>query len=98
MRSSSRTQADWEVYRVARRHAQHVYVEAEQAFDEQSRKLLVNAPSPRKWRSTVKTAVFGASPSLPLLVDRGGRLVWSAIEKAPLLSVHFDAKQSRNSF
>ena len=43
---------------VARRHAQHVYVEAEQAFDEQSRALLANVISPRKWWSTVKTAVL----------------------------------------
>ena len=46
----------------------------------------------------MKTAVFGASPSLPRLVDRGGRLVWSAEEKASLFSAHFDAKQWRDSF
>ena len=30
---------------------------------------------------TVKTALFGASSSLPPLVDRRGKLVWSADEK-----------------
>ena len=44
MWSSGKTQADWEVYWVARRHAQHVYVKAEQAFDERSRALLAIEP------------------------------------------------------
>ena len=48
MLSSGKTQADWEVYRVARCRAQHVDVEAEKAFDERSRALLADAPSPRK--------------------------------------------------
>ena len=46
----------------------------------------------------MKTVVFGANPSLPPLVDRGGRLVWLAEEKASLFSAHFDAKQCRGSF
>ena len=33
----------------------------------------MNAPNLRKWWSTIKTAVFGASSSLPLMVDRRGR-------------------------
>ena len=53
--------------------------------------LLTNTPNPRKWRSTVKTAVFGASFSLPPLLDEGGKLVWSASEKAVLFSAHLDA-------
>ena len=32
------------------------------------------------------------------LADRGGRLVWSADEKASWFSAHFDAKQYRYSF
>ena len=43
-------------------------------------------------------AIFGESSSLLLLVDRGGRLVWSAEEKASLSSAHFDTKQCRDSF
>ena len=50
------------------------------------------------WWSTVKTAVFGTSSNLPSLVDRGGKLVWSADEKASLFSAHFDAKQCRDGF
>ena len=96
--SSSKTQADWKACRVARRHAQQVYVEAEQAFDGRSRALLANASSPWKWWSTVKTAVFDASPRLAPKWDRRGRLVLSAEEKASLFSAHFDAKQCRDCF
>ena len=94
----NRTQANWGEYVVTRRHPQHVYVEAEQAFNERSRALLTNVPNPRKWWSTVKTEVYCASSSLTPLVERRGRLVWSADEKASLFSTHFDAKQYRDSF
>ena len=58
------------------RHAQHVNVEAKRAFNERSRALLMNAPNPRNWWSTVKIAVFGASSSLPPLVDTEGKLIF----------------------
>ena len=38
----------------------------------------------------MKTAIFGANFSLPLLVEKGGRLALSADKKASLYSVHFD--------
>ena len=53
----SRIQADWEGYMVARRQAQHVFVEAEQALNERSRVLLMNAQSPRKWWATDKVGL-----------------------------------------
>ena len=96
--SRSRSQADWEEHWVVRRHAQHVYVETERAFNEWSRVLLINAPNPRKWWSTVKTAVVGANSRLPPLLDKESRLVWSVDEKASLFSAHFEAKQCRDSF
>ena len=55
--SCRRTQADWEEYMVARRHAQRMYVKAKRAFNERSKALLTNAPNLRKWWSTVKTAI-----------------------------------------
>ena len=58
---------------------------------------MIDAPNPRKWCSTVKRAVFGASSSLPSLVSRRGRLIWSAAAKASLISAHFDAKHCRDS-
>ena len=56
-----------------------------------------NAPNSRKWY-TMKTTVFGASSSLPPLIDKGGKLVWSAEEKASLFLAHVDAKQCRDRF
>ena len=57
----------------------------------------MNALSPHKWLSTLKSAVFGLSLSLLLLVCGGGGLVCESVGKADLLSDHFDGKQSRES-
>ena len=54
-------------------------------------------PPPYKWWSTLKSAVFGSSSSLPPLVGPGGGLVCESVGKADLLSDHFDSKQSRES-
>ena len=50
-----------------------------------------------KWWSTLKSAVFGSSSSLPPLVSEGGGLVCKSVGKADLLSDHFDRKQSREA-
>ena len=47
--------------------------------------------------STLKSAVFGLSSSLPPLVGGGGGLVCESVGKADMLSDHFDGKQSRES-
>ena len=57
--------------------------------------ILLNAQSPHKWWSTLKSAVFGLSSSLPPLVGGGGGLVCESVGKADLRSDHFDGKQSR---
>ena len=64
VRSRSKTQADWEEYRVARRRDQLFYEDDERAFTERSKSILMNASNPRKEWSIVKTEVFGASSSL----------------------------------
>ena len=96
MCSRSKTKAELEAYKVVRRHTQHVYENAERAFTELSKSLLTNEPNTLKWLSTVKTAVFGNSSSLPPLIDREGKLIGSADEKASLFSLHLDAKQCRD--
>ena len=58
----------------------------------------MNAQSPHKWWSTLKSAVFGLTSSLPPLVGGGGGLVCELVGKADLLSDHFDGKQSREFF
>ena len=57
----------------------------------------MNAQSPQKWRSTLKSAVFGLSSSLPPLGGGGGELVCESVGKADLLADHFDGKQSRET-
>ena len=47
--------------------------------------------------STLKSAVFGSSSSLPPLVGEGGGLVCESVGKADLLSVNFDSKQFREA-
>ena len=57
----------------------------------------MNTHSHRKRWSTLKSAVFGLSSSLPPLVGGGGGLVCESVGKPDLLSDHFDGKQSRES-
>ena len=57
----------------------------------------MNVQSLHKWWSTLKSAVFGTSSSLPSLVSEGGELFCEAIGKADLLSDYFDSKQSREA-
>ena len=56
----------------------------------------MNAQSPHKWWSILKSAVLGLSSLLPPLVGGGGGLVCESVGKAHLLSDHFD-EQSRES-
>ena len=59
--------------------------------------ILMNVQSPHKWWSTLKSAVFGTSSSLPPLVSEGGGLVCESVGHADLLLDHFDRKQSREA-
>ena len=49
--------------------------EAKRQLSSRNRNILMNAQSPHKWWSTLKSAVFGLSLSLPSLVGGGGGLV-----------------------
>ena len=55
----------------------------------------MNVQSPHKCWST-KSAMFGTSSPLPLLVSEGGGLVCEFVGKADL-SDHFDSNQSREA-
>ena len=57
----------------------------------------MNVQTPHKCWSTLKSAVFGSSSSLPPLVSEGGGLVCESVGKADLLSDYFDSKQSREA-
>ena len=73
------------------------YSEAKRQFCDRNRAVLMNVLSPHKWWSTLKSAVFGTSSSLPPLVSEGGGLVCESVGKADLLSDRFDSKQSREA-
>ena len=73
------------------------YSEAKRQFSDRNRYVLMNVQSPHKWWSTLKSAVFGSSSSLPPLISEGGGLVCMSVGKADLLSDHFDSKQSREA-
>ena len=74
--------------------ANETYSEAKSQFTDRKRDVLLNVQSPHKWWSTLRSAVFGSSSSLPPLVSEGGGLVCESVGKAGLLGDHFDSKQS----
>ena len=58
--------------------ANETYSESKRQFSDRNRDVL-------KWWSTLKSAVFGSSSSLPPLVIEGGGLVCELVGKADLL-------------
>ena len=89
-----RSRVNWEEFDRSQVRANKTYSEAKRQFSDRNRDVLMNVQSPHKWFSTLKSAVFGSSSALPLLVSEGGGLVCESIGKADLLSDHFDSKQS----
>ena len=70
--------------------ANEIYSEATRQFSARNRDVLMHAQSPHMWWSTLKSAVFGLSSSLPPLVGGGGGLVCELVSKADRLSDNFD--------
>ena len=70
-----RSRVNWEEFVHCQVRANETYSEAKHQFSARNRDVLMNAQSPHKWWSTLKSAVFGLSSSLPPLVDGGGGLV-----------------------
>ena len=71
--------------------ANETYSEAKRQFSDRNRDVPVYVQSLHKWWSTLKSAVFGSSSSLPPLVSEGGGLVCESVGKADLLADHFDS-------
>ena len=80
-----RSRVNWEEFVRCQVRANETYWEA--------RDVLMSVQSPHKWRSTLKSVVFGSSSSLPQLISEGGGLVCESVGKADLLN-HFDSNQS----
>ena len=64
--------------------ANETYSEAKRQFSDRNRDVLMNVQSPHKWWSTLKSAVFGLSLSLPPLTSEGGGLMCESVGKAVL--------------
>ena len=92
-----RSQVNWEEFVCCQVRANETNSEAKRQFSDRNRTVLLNVHSPHKWWSTLKSAVFGTSSSLPPLVSEGGGLVCEYVGKADLLSYYFDSKQSREA-
>ena len=54
----------------------------------------MNIHSHQKWWSTLKSAVYGSSSSLPPLVSEGGGRVCESVGKDDLMCDHFDSNPS----
>ena len=92
-----RSRVNWEEFVHCKVRANETYQEANRQFSARNGDVHTNTQSPHKWWSTLKSAVFGLSSSLPPLVGGGGGLVCESVGKADLLSDHFDGKQSSES-
>ena len=73
------------------------YSEANLRFSVRNRDVLMNAQSPHKWWSILKSAVLALSSSLLPFLGVGSGLVCESVGKAVILSDHFDTKQFRKS-
>ena len=75
---------NWEEFVHYQVRANETYSEDKRQFSDRNRDVLMNVQSPLKWLSTLKSAVFSFSSSLPPLVRVGGGLVCESVGKADL--------------
>ena len=75
--TSDRSRVNWEEFVRCQVRANETYSDKIQ-FSVRNRDVLMNALSPHKWWSTLKSAVFGVSSSLPPFVGEGGCACWCA--------------------
>ena len=69
------SRVNWEEFVRCQVRANETYSEDKRQFSDRNRDILMNVQSPHEWWSTLKSAVFGSSSSLPPLVSGGGGLV-----------------------
>ena len=60
-----RSRVNWEEFVRCQVIANETYSEAKRQFSARNRDVLINAQPPHKWWSTLRSAVFGLSSSLP---------------------------------
>ena len=76
-----RSLVNWEEFVHCQVRANETYSEAKHQFSVRNIDVLMNVQSPHNWWSTLKSAVFGSSSSLPPLVGPGGGLVCESVGK-----------------
>ena len=74
-----RSRVNWEEFVRYQVRANETYSEAKRQFMDRNRDVPMNVQSPHKWWSTLKSALFDSSSSLPQLVSEGGRLVCESV-------------------
>ena len=92
-----RSRVNWEEFVGCQATANDTCSEVKPQFSVRNKGVLMNAKSPHKWWSTLKSAVFGFSSSLHPLVGGVGGLVCELVGNADLLLNHFDSKHSMES-
>ena len=80
--TSDGCRVNWEEFVHYQVRANETYLQAKSQFSDRNRDVLMNVQSPHKWWSTLKSAVFGSSSSLPPLVSEGGGQVCESVGKA----------------
>ena len=61
------SRVNWEQFVRCQMRANETYSEAKRQFSDRNRDVLMNVQSPHKWWSTLMSAVFGSSSTLPPL-------------------------------
>ena len=75
------SRVNWEEFVRCQVRANETYLEAKRQFSDRNNDVFMKVQSPHKWWSTLKSAVFGSSSSLPPLVSEGGGLVCEPVGK-----------------
>ena len=76
-----RSRVNWEEFVRYQVRANKTYSETKHQFSVRNIDVLMNVQSPHKWWSTLKSAMFGSSSSLPPLVGAGGGLVYWCVSR-----------------
>ena len=91
----NQTRANFVMFTQARRESNRVYHRAERAYNDDLKRKLAEITQPHLWWTKLKSAIFESSnASIPPLLQPDGNLVTTPKDKAELLHLAFEAKQS----
>ena len=93
----NRSDITWNNHVNLRNAAQETYAAAEKEYNDGVRDTLIGITNSHKWRSILKTALFGVDVAVPPLLRPDGSLTHCPKEKPALFAGVFDSKQSHDS-